>query len=795
MKTFLEKSLRSTKKWFTRDRKIAISIFLLALLIRTIYILIIGDRFILESGDQSHYRGIALNFYQGKGFMDGSSYRSPLYPFLMGLFFHIFGHTPLLFKLFQGILGSFIPVFLFYIGRNLFNRRVGGFAALFSMADPVLVHYTSQFLTETLFFVFLLGLLTLLSDSHFREKIKERKTLYVNLAVMGLLTGLGTLTRSVFISFPIVIGLWLIFALKMSLLNSLKNTALIIIFCFFTLSPWMARNVFVHGKFIPLTTNFGVNLWIGNNPEATGGYHIPASGIDESVLSMPEWERNNIFLSRAVSFILTNPSDFLRITLRKMILYWDPYPHTTTRLIFILLVPLSLMGIFLYWKRYPVSRILLFTIIYFYCTTVIFFTAHRFTILTLPFLILYASSAVSMITERKSKKVVGKSVCIVRHFYYPQDSHVVRNAKTLQEAGYDVEVICLRNRGEPGQERIDGIKVYRLPVRHKRGSLLHYFYEYSAFFILSGIVMSCRYFVKRYDVIEIDNLPDFLVFSTAIPKLFGAKIVLYMFEPMLEIFQSEINGIKKSLLMKFVAFLERTSTRYADTVITFTDAFYQVQIRRGLPPSKGTYIYSVPDDRSLNTGVYPSLVKMKENGFKLLYHGSILKRYGIKDLIHAMNLLQERIPELHLEVIGQGEYLKSLNSLVNDMGMKDRIHFKGFLPFRQIPVAIASADVGIVPLVLNEHTNLTIPTKLFEYVAMKRPVIATRTQAMEKIFDENCIMYYESSNVDQLADCILELYQSPQKRQRLTDNAYARYEEIKWSVSREKYCSLINPAP
>jgi glycosyltransferase involved in cell wall biosynthesis len=452
------------------------------------------------------------------------------------------------------------------------------------------------------------------------------------------------------------------------------------------------------------------------------------------------------------------------------------------------------MGILLYWKKYPASKILLFTIIYLYSTTVIFFAAHRFTILIIPFLILYAGSAVALITDRKVNNITRKSVCIVRHFYYPLDNHVVRNAETLKEAGYDVEVICLRNRGEPGQERIDGIKVYRLPVQHQRGSILHYFYEYSAFFFLSGMVLSYRYFIKRYDVIEIDNLPDFLVFSTIVPKLFGTKIVLYMFEPMLEIFQSEIHGVKKRLLMKFVAFLERISTRYADTVITFTDAFYRVQLSRGLPPSKGTTIYSVPDDQSLNTGVYPSLMKMKNNGFKLLYHGTILKRYGIQDLIRAMNLLQGRIPELHLEVIGQGEYLKSLNNLVNDIGMRDRIHFKGFLPFRQIPEAIANADIGIVPLVLNEHTNLTIPTKLFEYVAMKIPVIATRTQAMENIFDDNCIMYFESSDVDQLADCILELYHSPHKRKQLTDNAYARYEEIKWSISREKYCSLIDPA-
>ncbi|MCH7760269.1 glycosyltransferase family 4 protein [candidate division TA06 bacterium] len=477
-----------------------------------------------------------------------------------------------------------------------------------------------------------------------------------------------------------------------------------------------------------------------------------------------------------------------------MIFYWEPYPHFTTRFVFILLVLLSLLGIILSWRKYPASKILLFSILYFYCSTVIFFNAHRFTILILPFLILYASSTLAHLSRHRPTKKAKKRVCIVRHFYYPQDSHVVRNAESLKEAGYEVEVICLQNWGERSREKINGIDVYRLPVRHHRGSLLRYLFEYSAFFLLSGIVLTFRSIVRRYDVIEIDNLPDFLVFAAIIPKLLGAKIVLYMFEPMPEMFQSKFRVKRESLSIKLIIFLERLSTQYADTVIAFSKTFYRVQLSRGLPPSKGAFIYSVPNDRIFEATLRTLHGKTEKNGLMLLYHGTLLKRYGLQDLIQAIVLLKDRIPGLHLEILGEGEYLPTLSNLVKHLGISDQVHFRGYIPYNQIPQAINNADLGIVPMVLNDHTNLTIPIKLFEYVAMKRPVIATRTQAIQVLFDENCIMYFESSNVKQLADRISDLYCSPQKRQQLADKAYTQYQKIKWSSVKEKYCQLIDPS-
>ena len=85
-----------------------------------------------------------------------------------------------------------------------------------------------------------------------------------------------------------------------------------------------------------------------------------------------------------------------------------------------------------------------------------------------------------------------KNICIMKHHYYPQHTHVRRDAETLSEHGYDVDIICARRKGEKSNELINGVNVYRLPIeRHRRG-FLRYMYEYLAFFILhSGNYLCC----------------------------------------------------------------------------------------------------------------------------------------------------------------------------------------------------------------------------------------------------------------------------------------------------------------
>ena len=101
-------------------------------------------------------------------------------------------------------------------------------------------------------------------------------------------------------------------------------------------------------------------------------------------------------------------------------------------------------------------------------------------------------------------------------------SYVCEEAEKIEEAlvdkGYEVDVICLKHNGEKSRNSINGINIYRLPLRHRRKGIVWYTLEYTVSFILFCVVVPFLYFRKRYDVVQVNTLPDFLVFVTLIPK-------------------------------------------------------------------------------------------------------------------------------------------------------------------------------------------------------------------------------------------------------------------------------------
>ena len=118
-----------------------------------------------------------------------------------------------------------------------------------------------------------------------------------------------------------------------------------------------------------------------------------------------------------------------------------------------------------------------------------------------------------------------KRHCMVVHAYYPLgETRVEREAMALIERGYEVDVLCLRDDGEPKTEVIDGVRIYRLPVKRHRGrGPAFQLLEYLAFFLLVVARLFTLQGRRRYGSVQCHNLPDFLIFAAFWPKLRGAR--------------------------------------------------------------------------------------------------------------------------------------------------------------------------------------------------------------------------------------------------------------------------------
>jgi glycosyltransferase involved in cell wall biosynthesis len=379
-----------------------------------------------------------------------------------------------------------------------------------------------------------------------------------------------------------------------------------------------------------------------------------------------------------------------------------------------------------------------------------------------------------------------KRVCIVKSSgYYPRNLQVKRNAETLVAHGYKVDVITQRNKGQAKRENMNGVNVYRLPVRHRRGAFFKYLFEYSSFFILASLELARLSLKNRYDVVEVETVPDFLVFTAFFPRLLGAKVILNMFENVPELFTSSFKKGQGHIITKILRFVERASANYSHRVICANGPSHKRVLESyGIAGEKIAVVLNSPDEARFK--IKSPTFAEDGNNFRLMVVSLLIKRYGIHTLIKAVPLLIKDVPTLRVDVVGEGEYLPQLKKLARDLGVEAYINFTGYIPDDDMVSYMARADITVAPML----DDVGHPIKIFEYFALGKCTLASAHPTLLDTFDTDCLLLFLPGNERDLADRILELYSSPEKRASLASNAWNFYQGCRWQVMKGEYLKV-----
>jgi glycosyltransferase involved in cell wall biosynthesis len=383
---------------------------------------------------------------------------------------------------------------------------------------------------------------------------------------------------------------------------------------------------------------------------------------------------------------------------------------------------------------------------------------------------------------------------MVVHNYYPQrEPRVEREAQALVAHGYEVDVICLREPGEPAEAVVNGVNVYRLPVkRHKGSGTAVQFLEYMAFFTMASARLAALHRRRRYRVVQAHNLPDFLVFAAWLPKLSGARLILDIHDLMPEFYVSRFKGGMRSLPVRLVRLQEYLSCHFADHVISVTDLWREALIARGMPPEKVSVIMNVANDRIFRrpeAGPPPA----DPGCFRLFYHGTLTRRYGIDVAIRAVDIVRRTIPGVHLTVHGAGEERDALVRLVEELNLGRHVQVSSnYIPTTEMPAFIRQADLGVVPYRRDIFTDGILPTKLMEYVALGVPVVAARTPVIQSYFDETMVQFFRPEDHEDLARQILALYTDRARLAQLAQNADRFNQRYNWQTVSDSYVALVD---
>ncbi len=347
------------------DFYVALFIFALALMLRLIAVLLLAN-YDTATGYESEE--IALNLLSGRGYSMKffslepvlTAHQYPVYTSFLALHFFLFGKNYFFVELTQSLIASGSCVLLFFLGRSLLDRSTGMLAGLLCASYPTYIYWTTRTQSLTLeIFVLILLLLALYRAG---QSMK-----FVDWVLAGVVFGIGILAKTLYLVFfpGFMIWTWLLF--RPSMMSLTKRAALFFAVGICMVAPWSIRNYMALDSFVLVSSNGGYNLWVGNNPAATGSmftaehegmWNTVDDEMRDELYALPDAEKNKLFKKRARNYIKADPVRFLSLIPARLTAVWwfDPYMPSDyplfRKVVYILLLVPALLGMLLGLKKW-----------------------------------------------------------------------------------------------------------------------------------------------------------------------------------------------------------------------------------------------------------------------------------------------------------------------------------------------------------------------------------------------------------------------------------------------------------
>jgi len=380
----------------------------------------------------------------------------------------------------------------------------------------------------------------------------------------------------------------------------------------------------------------------------------------------------------------------------------------------------------------------------------------------------------------------------VAYAYFPADPRIRREVDALRAAGHEVDVLCLRAEGESPSESIRGTCVTRVPLTARRGGRLRYTFQYCMFFLLSAIFISILHRRRRFDVVHIHSLPDFQVFCSLLLKLHGVRVILDLHEALPEIVASRFRTNERAPFVRLATLAERVSVLFADEVITVNDAIGKLLVDRAGRGTNITVVMNSPDLSVLRLADAASLKRRLglNSDFIVVYVGGINPERDLPTLIRAVADLRRR-HSIQAVIAGYGDakYIESLKMLANTLRLSDSVLFLPRIPQEEVLTYLALSSFGVICYEDNPLTRVAIPTKIFEYAAVGKPLAVARLQALAELFDGAAEFFHAGDAIDLVA-AIERLLQDRKNADRLVQRAAAVLARCSWDIMKQRLLSV-----
>ncbi len=384
------------------------------------------------------------------------------------------------------------------------------------------------------------------------------------------------------------------------------------------------------------------------------------------------------------------------------------------------------------------------------------------------------------------------TICMLVHGPFPVgEPRVARQARAAAAAGYQVDVISMRRPGEPRDESQDGIEIHRLPLEHERGhGLRPVVREYVGFTILAAATLWRLARRRRYQVIHVHNPPDFLLLAALPAKLaFRARVLFDVHDLAPDLFAERFgSGAVARLANRLLPTIERLALRLADAVVTVHEPYARELRARGA--RNVTVVMN-----SVDPDLLPTSDDEMTDGpeFRVVYHGTVTPWYGVDLLVDAAGAVVSEIPDLVVQIYGEGDAVPALREQSRQLGLEGRVRFYDrWLPQRDVLSRVRSASVGVIPNRPSRLNRYALSSKLLEYVELGIPVAAAGLPTLREHFTDDEVLFFTPGDADALAAALLAIARDPAVAQTRAMAARRRARAYAWQTNAARYVQLID---
>jgi len=395
--------------------------------------------------------------------------------------------------------------------------------------------------------------------------------------------------------------------------------------------------------------------------------------------------------------------------------------------------------------------------------------------------------------------LASNRILMILDSHYPPDIRVDKEINALIDAGFSVDLLCYRKQDQPIVEELrnGNFRILRtaLVVNH---------------FFLGLIDIANAVFFRNYFLqVELNKLQnpvnfvavhahDLPISNTAYrwAKKHGLPFLLDLHEnypEALGIWFSWRKNIfikwKNAIFFNYSRWIkrEREMVLAADYNIAVVDEMKDRLIKLHGVSNRKVLVVSNTEPKERNKSA-PSTDRSTNRCKNIIYVGGIGPHRGLQTAISAMPEILRYNPSFKLIIVGPGnkDNLNYLKNLIRTLAVDQSVEFTGKVPLNDALAYMKNAFINIIPHLKNDHTDNTIPHKLFQIMDSDLPLMVSSCSPLKRIVEsENCGVIFNAGDPADFAAKVIWADNNSEKLKDFALNGRRAVQEGKWNWERD----------